>query len=291
MEHPDPSTTTARAALVGDPRTFEEAAKAAERRIYDHDILARAEEQLLAKRIERGDIDAKHKLICHNFRLAKKRAGFWSQSCSHLSSDDLFVAAVEGLNRAAEKFDYRRGFKFSTYAMNWIDQSIRREIFNQENTIRIPVHVLDQVQKIRAIEREFVTAHERKPSTAELAELSDVPAGDIEHLRNLQNIRSLNQRLDQGEGEGTEFGDLLPDTASTDSEAEDNIAAARVRAAMRQLSPTQLSVLYLRFTEGLDAKQTASRLALQRADVRSIERDATRELARLLDADDAQLAA
>ena len=135
-----------------------------------HDLLTAAEEVELAKRIERGDKQAKERMINSNLRLvvsiAKRYQGHG------LPLGDLIQEGIIGLNRAAEKFDWRRGFKFSTYATWWIRQACQRAISNQSRTIRVPAHVHERRVKLARVARQFEAAHGREPTNEELAETS-----------------------------------------------------------------------------------------------------------------------
>ena len=189
-----------------------------------HDLLTAAEEVALAKRIERGDRHAKERMINSNLRLvvsiAKRYRGHG------VSFGDLIQEGVIGLNRAVEKFDWRKGFKFSTYATWWIRQACQRAISNQARTIRVPAHVHERRTKLARLRREFEVEHGREPTTEELAELSGYEEQHIvEALGAVEASVSLNQAVgDDGDGE---LGDLLADPDALDPAEEAGEALRR----------------------------------------------------------------
>src|SRR5215475_6832753 len=168
-------------------------------------LLTAAEEVELAKRIERGDMRAKDRMINSNLRLvvsiAKKYQGHG------LSLLDLIQEGIIGLIRAVEKFDWRRGFKFSTYATWWIRQAVQRGVANKARMIRIPVHIVEREQRIGRAERELVVKLERQPTEEEVAKQAKLPLKQVREVRQAARaITSLDRPI--GEGEGA-FGDLF----------------------------------------------------------------------------------
>ncbi len=146
-----------------------------------HRILTREQEVALAKRIERGDDLAKRKLIENNMKLVIKLAGKYRDQ--GLEFGDLIQEGVIGLNRAAEKFDWRKGFKFSTYATWWIRQSMQRATQNQGRTVRLPVHVAQQLAKIQKATRRLAVELAREPTDAEIAEATDMDIEEVERVK------------------------------------------------------------------------------------------------------------
>src|SRR5918992_394780 len=172
-----------------------------------HPLLTADEEVELAKRIERGDLAAKERLINSNLRLvvsvARKYQGLG------LSLGDLVQEGMLGLIRAVEKFDWRKGFKFSTYGTLWIRQSIQRGLANSGRTVRLPVHIGTRARKIARTERELAARLERDPTLEELAEAVDLPVEEIITIRGAdQAPASLDKPI--GESEDIAFGDLIP---------------------------------------------------------------------------------
>jgi RNA polymerase primary sigma factor len=176
------------------------------RRARLHPLLTAAEEIELAKRIERGDLEAKERMINANLRLVVSQARRYQ---GHgLPMEDLVQEGMLGLIRAVEKFDWRRGFKFSTYGTLWIRQAIQRGLQNHGRTIRVPVHVSQRQVKVRKIEAELSTKLGREPTDEEIAAVSQIPLEEIAELRELSRaMTSLDQPVSE-DGE-TALGDLL----------------------------------------------------------------------------------
>jgi RNA polymerase primary sigma factor len=264
--------------------------------IGKHDLLTAAEEVELAKRIERGDRRAKERMINSNLRLvvsiAKRYRG------NGVAFGDLIQEGVIGLNRAVEKFDWRRGFKFSTYATWWIRQACQRAISNQSRTIRVPAHVHERRLKLARIGRRFEAEHGREPTTAELAEATGFELRHVEEaVGAVEASVSLNQAV--GADGDAELGDIFADPDAVDpvEEAGDALRTQAVRAALEKLPELERRVLELRF--GFDGEQQtieaiARVLGLSRERVRSLEQEAyarlSDELAGVVDAEKDELA-
>jgi RNA polymerase primary sigma factor len=248
--------------------------------IGKHHLLTAAEEVALAKRIERGDRQAKERMINSNLRLvvhiAKRYRG------RGVSFGDLIQEGVLGLNRAAEKFDWRKGFKFSTYATWWIRQACQRAISNQSRTIRVPAHVHERRAKLARLSREFEAEHGREPSQEELATMSGYEEQHVEEaLGAVEASVSLNQSV--GEDGGAELGDLFADRDALDpaEEAGEAVRRQSVRTALRTLPEQERRVLELRF--GFEGEQQtidaiASEVGVSRERVRQLERQGLAEL-------------
>ncbi len=248
--------------------------------IGKHELLTAAEEVELAKRIERGDASAKQRMINSNLRLvvsiAKRYRGHG------VSFGDLIQEGAIGLNRAAEKFDWRKGFKFSTYATWWIRQACQRAISNQSRTIRVPAHVHERRMKLARLGREFELEHGREATLEELVALTGYELQHVEEaLGAVEASVSLNQTVGS-DGDG-EFGDLLPDPEATDpvEEAGEALRRQAVRAALEGLPELERRILELRF--GFDGEQHSleaieRELGISRDRVRRLEQVA---LARL----------
>jgi RNA polymerase primary sigma factor len=238
-----------------------------------HQLLTAAEEVELAKRIERGDRSAKERMINSNLRLvvsiAKRYTGHG------LPLGDLIQEGIIGLNRAVEKFDWRRGFKFSTYATWWIRQACQRAISNQSRTIRVPAHVHERRVKLARISRQFEAEHGREPTLDELATASALELQHVEEaLGAVEASVSLNQAVGE-DGDG-ELGDLFADTAAADpfDEADDTLRRQAVRTALASLPELERRVLELRF--GFDGEQRSleaieKELGVSRERVRKLE--------------------
>ena len=200
-----------------------------------YELLTAAEEVELAKRIERGDKQAKERMINSNLRLVVSIAKRYRGHGMPLG--DLIQEGIIGLNRAVEKFDWRRGFKFSTYATWWIRQACQRAISNQSRTIRVPAHVHERRVKLARIARQFEAEHGREATNEELAEAASFELQHVEEaLGAVEASVSLN--LAVGEDGGGELGDLFADPTAADpaEEAGESLRREAVRAALRRAS-------------------------------------------------------
>src|SRR3954451_4446036 len=198
-----------------------------------HPLLTAAEEVELAKRIERGDLAAKERMINANLRLvisvARKYQG------QGLPLGDLIQEGMLGLIRAVEKFDWRKGFKFSTYATLWIRQAIGRGLYYSGRTILLPVHIVARARKISDAERKLAVQLERTPTEEEIAEFVDLPLDEVADIRRADKGPAS---LDQGVGEDgdTSLGDLIPnDGPSVEDEVVTDYAGEALREAIGTL--------------------------------------------------------
>jgi RNA polymerase primary sigma factor len=244
-------------------------------------LLRPAEELELAQRIERGDLVAKERLINCNLRLVVSIARRYQ---GHgLTLNDLVQEGMLGLIRAAEKFDWRKGFRFSTYATLWIRQAIQRGLENSGRTIRLPVHVAQRSRKVGRVERELSVRLGREPTLEELSEETGLPIDQVEEVRHQRAaLVSLDQQV--GDDGDTALGDLLPsDAEAPEDTAWDNERERIVHSAIAKLPDTERTVLTLRFGTGREEPQTLTaigkRLGFSAERASQLEQRALKKLA------------
>jgi RNA polymerase primary sigma factor len=249
--------------------------------IRRYPLLTAVEEVELSKRIEQGDLAAKERMINSNLRLvvsiAKKYQG------QELSLLDLIQEGIFGLIRAAEKFDWRKGYKFSTYATFWIRQAIQRGLANKARTIRIPVHIGQRERKIVRAERDLSARLGREPTDDEIAREAELPLDQVEEVREAaRTVTSLDRPV--GEEGDTALGDLLEGGAPPpDQEVEVSLSEQLLRRTIEELPDAERDVIRLRFgltgEEPQPLRETGRRLGLSAERVRQIESRALKRLA------------
>jgi RNA polymerase primary sigma factor len=248
-------------------------------------LLTAEEEIELAKRIELGDCEAKERMINSNLRLVVSIARrFHAQDLPLL---DRIQEGVLGLIRASEKFDWRRGFKFSTYATWWIREAIDRGVQNKARTIRIPVHVIELERKVTRTERLLTTTLGRAPTDDEIVEAAGLPLAKLDELRSWgRTVTSLDKPISEGDGE--ELGDILPGEESDPLEELDiSLRNDALQRAIHELPDLEAEIVRLRFgmageeVEPCTLEEAVRRLGIPRSRVRKMEAQALARLARM----------
>jgi RNA polymerase primary sigma factor len=245
-------------------------------------LLTPDEEIELAKRIERGDLAAKERMINSNLRLVVSQARRYLGS--GLTMADLVQEGMFGLIRATEKFDWRKGYRFSTYATLWIRQSMQRGVENTSRTVRLPVHIGQRVRKVRRMERELAASLGRDPTDEEVADAAKLSLEDLEATRKAErDTVSLDTPV--GEDGDTSLGALIPlDAAGPDEEAEQSELRRVISGALHTLPESERKVIALRYGTDEDAPQSAAetgkRLGISRQRVDQLERQGLEALSR-----------
>ena len=271
------------AAITAPVETTTDALQLFLREAGRHQLLTAAQEVELAKRIERGDMEAKERMIQSNLRLVVSIAkNYRNQGLPFL---DLIQEGTLGLIRAVEKFDWRRGFKFSTYATWWIRQAVARALADKARTIRMPVHIVERLQKMNRAERTLWTQLGREPTLEEIADEASLP---LQQAKEVKAAARASASLDQpvGETDDAVFGDFVAgDGPLPEEQVELSLRSQALQEALRSLPERERHVLVLRYGladgEPRTLEEIGRRLGLTRERVRQIELDSLKRLASL----------
>jgi len=236
-------------------------------------LLSKEEEVELAQAVERGDLEAKNTLINSNLRLVVSNARRYMRQDLNLL--DLIQEGILGLIRAAEKFDWRKGYKFSTYATFWIRQAIQRALESKERTIRVPNQVAQRERKVLRVERELATKLGRDPTTEEVAEEAELEPAQVEEIRDLTRVvTSLDRPV--GEEDSGSLGELVPDERSGPSEEVAlSLRDQTLREAVEELPDDERKVIQLRYgingDEPTPLREASRRLEKKQTEVKELE--------------------
>jgi len=282
-----PSHSEVVAAITAPVETTTDALQLFLREAGRHQLLTAAQEVELAKRIERGDMEAKERMIQSNLRLVVSIAkNYRNQGLPFL---DLIQEGTLGLIRAVEKFDWRRGFKFSTYATWWIRQAVARALADKARTIRMPVHIVERMQKINRADRLLWTQLGREPS---LDEIADEASLTVQQVLEVRAAARASTSLDApvGDGDDAVLGDFVAgDELLPDEAVELHLRSEALRRAIAALPQREREVVTMRYgLAGIEAQtleEIGRRLGLTRERVRQIELEALRRLASLREMD------
>ena len=255
------------------------------REIGRAELLTSADEKELAKRVEKGDQDAREKFIRANLRLVVSIAKRYVNRSPNLSILDLIQEGNNGLMRAVDKFDYRRGFKFSTYAHWWIRQAITRALADQSRTIRIPVHMVETISKYTQAKRRLFQELGREPLAEEIAIEMELPVEKIYHIQKIsQEVISLESPLGDGDDDDSVLAEFIQDEKSLTPQqvAAQALLKDKIKNIITDLSPRAQKILAMRFglEDGIThtLEEVGKQFGVTRERIRQIEAKALQKI-------------
>jgi RNA polymerase primary sigma factor len=252
-----------------------------------HPLLTKEEEVELAQAVERGDLEAKERLINSNLRLVVSNARRYMRQDLNLL--DLIQEGILGLIRASEKFDWRKGYKFSTYATFWIRQAIQRALENKERTIRIPNQVAQRERKVMRTELSLAAKLGRDPTAEEIAEETELSPAQVEEIRDLSRVvTSLDRPV--GTEADISLGELVPEERPGPAdELQVSLRDRTLREAVMELPEPERKVIQLRYgingDEPTPIREASRRLEMKQGELRALESRALEHLAQVREVD------
>lgn len=254
--------------------------------IKDIPLLSQEEEVELAKRVEKGDMEARNELVQHNLRLVLSVAQEFFEKNTNVDKDDIVQHGNLGLIHATEKFDYRKGFKFSTYATYWIRQSISRALLEESRTIRIPVHALEAMRKINRYKNKYYSENYREPSLEEIAKATGLTLSNVKlYIAHMYNPLSLDEKVTKDgddDADGTREAFISSDVNVEDDAMNDMTSEYLESLLKKCLSEKEFDVIRFRYglfgKKELTLEQAGESISVTRERARQIQKEAETKL-------------
>lgn len=254
--------------------------------IKDIPLLSQEKEIELAKRIEKGDIEARNELMQHNLRLVLKVAQEFFEKGTGIDKDDIVQHGNLGLLHATEKFDYRKGCKFCTYATYWIKQYIARAIFDEGRTIRIPVHAQESMKKINTFRTKYFCDNYMEPTYEEIAEATGLTVEKVKlYLDNMYVPASLDEKVSKDSSEDTDTTKeaFIPSDVDIEETAINDLSNEYLESLLKEcLSAKEFTVIKRRYglfgSKEATLEQTGNSIHVTRERARQIQKEAEKKL-------------